>query len=213
MLFSLSSWFKVTVINIVGNIICKQIKSNHFLTHKSFKIIYFYMIRFKRRSVQIKPILPFFWLTNLFILSEYLCNLISGYLWLTCDLSNDWSDEFFFDYVLFPFSDSYLIPWCALLLSHLTDHQTSVVGFGGVNHPEAILIHSQVNVWLPAPSVWRGVMIVGISDNSFPTLYSCPEVILDDVPCAFFVVKYCAVVHNKPRTIHSVRQPVKNKIR
>ena len=51
-------------------------------------------------------------------------------------------------------------------------------------------------------------MVVGICDNSFAALDACPQVILDYVACAFFVVKHCTIIDHEPCAINSVGQPV-----
>ncbi|TNN70378.1 hypothetical protein EYF80_019404 [Liparis tanakae] len=50
----------------------------------------------------------------------------------------------------------------AILLSKLVS-QSSIVGLRGVDHPEAVLIHSQVNVRFPSPAVGAGTRLSSAS--------------------------------------------------
>lgn len=148
---------------------------------------------------------PFFLANNISV--SHLCNLnCKSFM---CDIwLYAWLLRLDFDIIHSCIYNPHLIPFCAALLSHLADHQSPVVGLSGVDYPEAILIHSQVNVRFPSPAVGRSVMVVGVCDNGLATLDACPQVILDNVSCAFFVVKHCTVVHHKPRAVNSVGQPV-----
>lgn len=51
-------------------------------------------------------------------------------------------------------------------------------------------------------------MVVGVCDNGLAALDARPQVVLDYVSCALFVVKYGTVIHHKPRAVDSVGQPV-----
>lgn len=51
-------------------------------------------------------------------------------------------------------------------------------------------------------------MVVGVRDDGLSALDARPQVILDDVARALFVVKHGAVVHHKAGAVDPVGQPV-----
>ena len=93
--------------------------------------------------------------------------------------------------------------------SHLADHQPPVVGLCGIDDPQAILVHGQVNVGLAAPAVRRGVVVVCPRHDGLAALDARAQVELDDVARALLVEKECAVVHDEARAVHAVRQLVR----
>lgn len=90
----------------------------------------------------------------------------------------------------------------------LAHHQPSAVALGGVDYPQPVLVHGQVNVGLAAPAVGRRVVVVGRVDHRLPALDARAQVVLDDVARALLVVEDGAVVDHKARAVHAVGQAV-----
>lgn len=90
----------------------------------------------------------------------------------------------------------------------LAHHDAAVVLLGGVDHPQAPLVHSQVDVGLAAPAVRRGVVVVGVVDNGLAAFDASAQVELDDVARALLVEEDGAVVSHEACPVHAVRQLV-----
>lgn len=90
----------------------------------------------------------------------------------------------------------------------LAHHHTAVILLGGIDHPQAPLVHGQVNVSLAAPAIRRGVVVVGVVDNGLAAFDASAQVELDDVSRALLVEEDGAVVGHKACPVHAVRQLV-----
>lgn len=90
----------------------------------------------------------------------------------------------------------------------LAHHDTAVILLGGVDDPQAPLVHGQVNVGLSAPAVRRGVVVVGVVDDGLAAFDASAQVELDDVSRALLVEEDGAVVGHEACPIHTMRQLV-----
>ena len=86
----------------------------------------------------------------------------------------------------------------------LAHHDAPVVLLRGVDDPQAVLVHRQVDVRLPAPAVRRGVVVVCAGDDGLAALDARAQVELDDVARALLVEEERAIVHHEAGAVHTM---------
>jgi len=90
----------------------------------------------------------------------------------------------------------------------LAHHHAPVVLLRGVDHPQPVLVHRQVDVRLAPPAVRRRVVVVGVGDDGLAALDARAQVELDDVAGALLVEEQRPVVDDEAGPVHAVRQLV-----